>query len=279
MSASPALLDTLASYVPARIVRRIANDPALPTTPIAEQFEAAVFFADISGFTQMAERLGQSGPSGTEELRRLINVYFDQLIALIAGHGGDIIKFAGDALFAIWPTGPDGEALPTVTLRAAQCALDTQKRLNNYPAAEDWKLFLRIGVEAGDVLAAHVGGERGRWEYLLTGEPVVQVGLAEHQRGAGHPPQQRQEVHGHLPLLPLLLRVQTRQGEQGNRRQRERNRAEGSQAMRAAQGAPQPLEHGDHRQAEQSDPKNREEDPRRREPAESVLAPQRANQE
>src|SRR5574341_567086 len=185
MAPSPALLDTLASYVPARIARRAAPGCAPPTTPIAEQFEAAVFFADISGFTQMAERLGQSGPSGTEELRHLINVYFDELIALIASHGGDIIKFAGDALFAIWPASPDGEALPTVTLRAAQCALDTQKHLNNYPAAEDWKLFLRLGVEAGAVLAAHVGGERGRWEYLLTGEPVVQVGLAEHQAERG----------------------------------------------------------------------------------------------
>ena len=78
MAPLPALLDTLASYVPARIVRRIADDPALPTTPVAEQFEAAVFFADISGFTQMAERLGQSGPSGAEELRRLINFPISQ---------------------------------------------------------------------------------------------------------------------------------------------------------------------------------------------------------
>src|SRR5574342_1161346 len=110
MAPSPALLDTLAAYVPARIVRRIADDPALPTTPVAEQFQAAVFFADISGFTQMAERLGQSGPSGTAELRRLTNVYFDQLIALIASHGGDIIKFAGDALFATCAASADGEA-------------------------------------------------------------------------------------------------------------------------------------------------------------------------
>src|SRR5574341_128416 len=103
MAPSPALLDTLASYVPARIVRRAAPGCAPPTTPVAEQFEAAVFFADISGFTQMAERLGQSGPSGTEELRRLINVYFDELIALIVSHGGDIIKFAGDRCS---PSGP-----------------------------------------------------------------------------------------------------------------------------------------------------------------------------
>jgi len=40
MSASSALLDTLASYVPARIVRRIADDPTLPTEPVAEHFLA-----------------------------------------------------------------------------------------------------------------------------------------------------------------------------------------------------------------------------------------------
>ena len=62
----------------ARIVRRIAEDPTLPTEPIAERFPAAVFFADISGFTQMAERLGQSGPSGAEQLRRLINFPISQ---------------------------------------------------------------------------------------------------------------------------------------------------------------------------------------------------------
>ena len=78
MSASPALFDTLASYVPARIVRRIADDPTLPIGPVAEQFPVAVFFADISGFTQMAERPGQSGPSDAEELRRLINFPISQ---------------------------------------------------------------------------------------------------------------------------------------------------------------------------------------------------------
>jgi class 3 adenylate cyclase/tetratricopeptide (TPR) repeat protein len=185
MSASPAPLDTLAAYLPARIARRIADDPALPVAPVAERFPAAVFFADISGFSQLAERLAQGGPSGTEELRRLLNVYFEKLIALITAHGGDVIKFAGDALLALWPAGPRDETLSIVTLRAAQCALAAQKQLHNYPVAGDWKLFLRVGVEAGEVMGAHVGGERGRWEYLLTGEPVVQIGLAEHlaQRG------------------------------------------------------------------------------------------------
>jgi hypothetical protein len=64
MASSPALLDTLAAYVPARIVRRIAVDPTLPTEPVAEHFPAAVFFADISGFSQRAGQLAQGSPSG-----------------------------------------------------------------------------------------------------------------------------------------------------------------------------------------------------------------------
>ena len=77
-----ALLESLASYVPAQVARRIADDPAPLTEPLAERFPAAVFFADISGFTPLSERLAQRGPSGVEELRRLLNVFFEQLLGL-----------------------------------------------------------------------------------------------------------------------------------------------------------------------------------------------------
>jgi class 3 adenylate cyclase len=184
MPTPPALLETLASYIPARLAGRIAQEPAVPETPSAERFPAAVLFADISGFTHMAERLAQRGPAGTEELRGLLNVFFEQLISLITSQGGDVIKFAGDALIALWPA-HRGETLSLVTLRAAQCGLAAQKQLNNYPVAEDWKLLLRLGIGAGDVMAAHVGGKYGRWEYLLLGGPVVQMGAAERQAERG----------------------------------------------------------------------------------------------
>lgn len=185
MPASPALLSTLARYVPAQVARRLADDPTPLTAPRAEQFPAAVFFADISGFTPLAERLAHQGPAGTEELRRLLNVFFDQLINLITAHGGDVVKFAGDALLAVWPAHGREETLTIVTLRAAQCGLVAQMLLNNYPVADDWKLFLRVSVGAGEVLAADVGGERGRWEFLLTGTPVAQVGPGEKQAERG----------------------------------------------------------------------------------------------
>jgi class 3 adenylate cyclase/tetratricopeptide (TPR) repeat protein len=189
---TPALLQTLASYVPPLIVRRLADDPAPITAPRAERFQAAVFFVDISGFTLLTEKLGQRGPAGAEELTRIINTYFAQLIDLIHAHGGEIIKFAGDALMALWPahhyavnTAPFPSPLHEATHRATQCGLAVIAKMNHYLVMENWYLYLKVGLGAGEVLAVNVGGQYGRWEFLVTGAPLSQMTLAEKtaQRG------------------------------------------------------------------------------------------------
>ncbi len=63
----------------------------------------ALLLADISGFTAITERLAERGPGGAEELRGLLDGAFQPLLELIAGTGGDVLKFAGDALLACWP--------------------------------------------------------------------------------------------------------------------------------------------------------------------------------
>ena len=64
---------------------------------------SAVLFADISGFTALSERLAAKGADGVEELTQILNAYFGRLIEVIVDHGGDVVKFAGDALLAFWP--------------------------------------------------------------------------------------------------------------------------------------------------------------------------------
>ncbi len=183
--ATPALVETLASYVPQRVVRRFAVDPTPLTEPTAERFSAAMLFADIVGFTPLAERLAQQGTVGAEELSRLLNSYFGQLIDLIADHGGDIYSFAGDALLALWPTtGAEGH-LATATLQSAQCGLAMQAHLHNYAATEAEALQLRLGVGAGDVGELHVGGVDGRWKCLLVGPSLAQLYAAAPQAEPG----------------------------------------------------------------------------------------------
>lgn len=174
----PDLIATLTSYVPALITRRLAADAAPVSAPVADQFQAAVLFADISGFTALTERLAQKGPVGAEELTQILNAYFGQLIDLVQVHGGDIVKFAGDALVALWPVGITDEDLATVTYRAAQCGLLVQAVLHHHPVGEGIRLTQRVGIGAGEVLIRHVGGVFGRWEFMAAGAPLAQIGQA-----------------------------------------------------------------------------------------------------
>lgn len=180
MAVSP---QTLASYVPALVARQFAASPDPLTAPTSQRFPAAVLFADVAGYTAMAVSLAQRGPAGAEDLIRLLNAYFGQLIDIVINHGGDIIKFAGDAALILWPA--LDESLPVVTQRAAQCGLELQQVLGQYPVAEGLRLSLRVGIGAGEVLTASVGGEFRRWEFLVAGAPLAQMSAAQRQAQPG----------------------------------------------------------------------------------------------
>lgn len=139
----------------------------------------AVLFADITGFTALAEDLAQLGPTGAETLSEVLNEYFGRLIDLITAYGGDVVKFAGDALLAVWPE-QDGLAgnQTRAVHAAARCALEVQRRLHNYDV-QNRRLTLRVGVSAGEFRILHVGGVFSRWEFLLAGSPIIEVSLAQ----------------------------------------------------------------------------------------------------
>jgi len=178
------LITTLASYVPALIKHRLAADPTPIDAPRSDNFPAAVLYADISGFTALTERLAHHGPAGAEELTSLLNTYFGRLIRHITDHGGDVVKFAGDALIALWPA-TDDRQLRQAVHRAAQCALVVQRQLNNFDAGAGIRLSLRLTLGAGQMLTMHLGGVYNRWEFLVAGEPLVEVGDVEHLANPG----------------------------------------------------------------------------------------------
>src|SRR5215208_2643820 len=189
---NPALTEVLASYVPKLIQKRIIADPSPIEAPVAEELQAAILFADISGFTLLTERMAEKGPTGVETLARILNEYFGQLIDIIHEYGGDVAKFAGDAVIAVWPVVPDLAISETVsradqwqwTMRAAECALEVHERLSNYKA-EDANLYLKLAVSLGKISTVHVGGVFNRWEFLITGTPLVELGIANNLAQAG----------------------------------------------------------------------------------------------
>jgi adenylate cyclase 10 len=117
------------------------------------------------------------GSRGVEQLTVHLNEYFGQMINLIFNHGGDIVKFAGDALIAIWPTTAEA-GLAYSCMLACQCALTMQEHLHNHDA-DGVPLTLHIGIGAGEINGLHVGGVADRLEFLIAGDPLDQASHCE----------------------------------------------------------------------------------------------------
>jgi class 3 adenylate cyclase len=180
-------VDAVASYVPDLLVQRLLVRPETMGAPWAERTAGGLLLADISGFTAITERLAQQGPGGVEALSGLLNGAWGRLLTLIAEAGGDVLKFAGDALLACWPAtdGDPAGSLAPATLRAAGCAQAMQATLQRYAAAEDIRLLLRVGIGAGEVALLDVGGVLDRRELLVAGGAVRQAAGAVRQAHPG----------------------------------------------------------------------------------------------
>jgi class 3 adenylate cyclase len=76
------------AYVPRLFLRDIVQRPTASPAGTSKRIEAAVLFADISGFTAMSEALGRKGRFGTEELRRLLNDCFARITDIALAYGG-----------------------------------------------------------------------------------------------------------------------------------------------------------------------------------------------
>jgi class 3 adenylate cyclase len=168
---------TIFSYVPSLILEEAALNPEGPKESNTRHLSYAVLFADISGFTSLTEELAKHGPKGMEELTGILNRYFGRLVDIMSCHGGDILKFAGDALLVCWKAQGN---LADAVVRAAQCALLVQQELNGFEATKGVILSLRIAISGGDLRVVHVGGQRHRWEFVLAGQPLIEVGEASH---------------------------------------------------------------------------------------------------
>lgn len=183
------LLRTASAYVPISLTKAAVDGALrLGTEPRIDRFNAAVLFADISGFTPLTEAIGQKGGSeGPEELTRLLNRYFSWMIAFAESQGGDVVKFGGDALTVVFPA--INESLSIATRRAVQAAENMQSAMEEFGIMESSvglvTLKMKFAIGAGEVTMACVGGVGDRWEYLVAGDPLRQTVLAERRAQQG----------------------------------------------------------------------------------------------
>ncbi|KAJ0403220.1 hypothetical protein P43SY_000028 [Pythium insidiosum] len=177
----------LSAYLPA-IVRRHLERPDSLRIPDTHEVTVVSMFADVSGFTAMTESLAARGPVGAEFLGRHLNSYFEQLLRLVSSAGGDVFKFAGDAMLIFWPPNKE-DTLETLLRRCVQCALRIQTHLHKAELAPGVVLSVKMGIGVGGATIAHLGGvsdgSTPRVEYVAVGPALEQAFSAEHQAEAG----------------------------------------------------------------------------------------------
>ena len=116
----------------------------------------ALLFVDISGFT----KLSQNYP--VEDFKTFINLYFTKIINLVKNFGGEVVKFAGDALYAIWTTTTTGSSnnheeeeeedchQHTLNIeRCTSCAISINMECNNYKVSKSYNKRRSSVVSAG----------------------------------------------------------------------------------------------------------------------------------
>jgi class 3 adenylate cyclase/predicted ATPase len=179
------LLPTIAAYLPQSLTRSVLREPSPhpPTEPQTKQIEAAVLFADISGFTPLTEALSQRGSEGPEELTRLLNRYFSWMVEFVEAEGGEVVKFGGDSLTVVFSA--TDEPLSVATRRAMQAAYSMQTVMDDFGIMESSvglvALKMKFGIGAGNLLATYVGGVHDRWEYMIAGDALRQATQAENR--------------------------------------------------------------------------------------------------
>ncbi len=173
----------LSTYLPPPLIERLKRDPA-PARVTAEVLEGSLLFADVSGFTALSERLAGEGNAGIEALTGHLNDYFDTMVQILARSDGALLKFAGDALLAYFPSQDEGRHAQWAT-RAAHRMM---RAMNAFAALKTpggpIALRMKIGLASGPFIAATVGAP-ARMEYVLLGETVARTLALEGTLSAG----------------------------------------------------------------------------------------------
>lgn len=131
-----------------------------------ETVEAAIWFCDLRGFTERSERQPR------QELLAALNQFFDAMAEPVERHGGEILKFIGDAMLAVFPL-----ATPQACLRAVEAAMEAARgmvALNAQLASRDEPpLDYAIALHAGEVMYGNIGAST-RLDFTVVG-PAVNI--------------------------------------------------------------------------------------------------------
>jgi adenylate cyclase len=131
-----------------------------------ETIRAVIWLCDLRGFTNLSETLPR------DVLIDLLNAYFGPMCDAVTANGGEVLKFIGDAMLAIFPIEGDAQATCARALIAAERAKtelvqENGRRAGNGLPRIDYGLALHVG----DVMYGNIGSDT-RLDFTVIGPAV-----------------------------------------------------------------------------------------------------------
>lgn len=133
-----------------------------------ELTRAVIWFCDLRGFTALAERLKE------ENVVAFLDAYFERVVGAVHARDGEVLKFLGDGLIAIFPV-PDIEFAANATRRACEAActaiaevdaLDGHASLDGQPAPR-----MCVSLHVGNLFYGNIGAAN-RLDFTVIGPAV-----------------------------------------------------------------------------------------------------------
>jgi adenylate cyclase len=143
-----------------------------------DDIDATIMFCDLRGSTRLEETLGRV------EYIKLLNQFFETVSTIIQEHDGEVLKFIGDAVLAVFST---AEGTQAACAQALQSARDIVTRLDAIAAEDGGHPFeCAIGISCGQVTYGNVGSQERLDFTVIGGAANVAARLGDYGKVVGH---------------------------------------------------------------------------------------------
>jgi len=151
-------------YVPKEVIDKYFRHPE--SLLVGEDRVLAVLFADIRGFTAIAERMEP------ERMVLSLNSYFSRMVDIIMRHGGIVDKYIGDCVMAFFgapvqhPDDAQQAVLSALEMQEALAEFNREQAKSGLP-----EFRIGIGINYGSVTVGNIGSDK-KMEYTVIGDMV-----------------------------------------------------------------------------------------------------------
>jgi adenylate cyclase len=160
--------DVFSRFVPEQVVDQVLAQADADLRLQGKELVTTVMFSDLRGFTSSAEEMP------AENVITVLNYYLQEMSEAILAHGGTLVCYMGDGIYAIF-----GAPLEQEDHAERALAASREMLLERLPKFNDWMreqghgegYLMGIGLNSGPVMTGNVGHER-RMDYTAVGDVV-----------------------------------------------------------------------------------------------------------